>query len=327
MKHRIISITTHVNKRNERFTKGALESAADLSNSKKDAVKFGLEHNNTIPPLGQVLPNAKVELRPDGEYQLLQEGLEYDSINRIGTFDNTELLRSTSSEEKLLPFAKNPPHENLKFSFDRINFGIEEFENLSNEITSDGFDFQEKLRYQEIPLPEIIVSLPAYIALYLFGKPFLNKFGEKSGEISAAALTAATKKISTIISKFIENSFPKKGKKYILLSYSGVIQIEFAIEIEKASDIFLTLDENCFENEIEKAIKLNDKYDVSHIQFYSSNGSSWELSYMLCKDGSIIGSKKAFLRRDKIIKELNKKIEAKTIQRFRRKMRQKRNRT
>ncbi len=169
MKVQLIGATTHIDRHFTRFSKGALEDAANQVNGNRKP-RFGVEHDSTVPPLGKVL-EAWVEPREDGEYQLVEVAEIFEDYLQARLSNDVVFLKQECETDKN-PFTITVHEVEEKFVviYDRVNFGDEENRQaFLVEIKNAEIEFIEKeiSRKSAIPDPEIIIQLTELVIEFL----------------------------------------------------------------------------------------------------------------------------------------------------------------
>src|SRR6185503_12734092 len=182
MKQTGIMATTQVDLQFQRFTRAALvDLAARINSGARPCLT--IEHDPTLPPFGKII-KAWVEIRDDGEYQLVAEREIFEKSSWAELKDGTKIFRQ-ESETDISPFADR--YEALPLGsvicYDPTNFESKEvFDSFVQEIRTDsGEDFSTTVfgRKSFIPDPEVIVRITETVAKYLIASKVLQKAGDK----------------------------------------------------------------------------------------------------------------------------------------------------
>jgi hypothetical protein len=308
MRQQAVIATTHLDRQNQRFTKGALEKmAADINNG--DRMPVNVEHDWTLPPLGKIV-SAKVEERDDGEHQLVVTQEYFTDLEWRYLEDGTRLFRQKSKSDQS-PFVIRPTKTADKYTvaYDPNNFEdagepesfIREMqEDLSESILQAQFG-----RKSWIPDPELIVNLAEPIVYYLLGKKMLDRVGDRVGELAADEIEKFYSFVKSLASHSKDYLIPKNRPVTYLFPLGEDPQIELIVRTKAPDTLEAATRIARLEEVVHRARDLDSRFDTTKIQFlYEDKTDTWRLNYMLTETGNVIGTEKSFDRRMKRIEKL-----------------------
>lgn len=299
---RIVLSSSHVDKHGCVMTKEALESALKFINGQRKP-RLGLDHNKNFPPMGRI-NNGEVIKGEDGAYYLIGHQEYFDTIETLTLNSGLELIRESFAGENF-PFAECEFElkEKVEISYDPVNFeSYDKGKEFINDLTKENdleFEGAEFMRKSEIPDPEIVIRLTEILTIAIgLG---LRKIPEKVGEAIGEDLAKFYKLLSKTIKKSAKNLIPKNRPIHFVVE----------IPIDKTLVEFIVTTRNpdlaisAFQAEILKELKPDietsiKSFKAEKIQFHlnQENNNTWEINYILTKDGKVIGTKNSFKRRD-----------------------------
>lgn len=305
MKIHSIIATTHIDAHNERFTREALEKAAESVNHGNKPLLM-LEHDMTIPPHGKML-FAGIEKRDDGEYQLVSEEEIFEEAEWFLFEDGTRLFREESKND-WTPFVDR--YESLisdgyEISLDVVNFDsfaaaktfIEEVKGLTKtDFTDSGFG-----RKAAVPDPEIIIKLAETIAAYLIARDVVNKLADRIlDEVGnaiaddAAAFYAFAK---TIIGRYARYARPRGRPITYVFVVAKQPRIEFIARTNDPDFVLSAIMIEKLKAAISKTEHLGRTLGAAKIQFLLDESGEWTFNYLLTASGGVVGTEQAFSNR------------------------------
>jgi hypothetical protein len=310
-KEQIVLSSTHVDSHGMMMTKEALENAAKTINSDRNP-RIGLEHDMSFPPLGRIT-DASVVQGKDGAYYLVAYREYFDNRKETVLEDGT-ILYKESFEKGAKPFVEAKPEhkEIIEIHTDPENFeNIESLNEFFKELKVESdidFSKQMLLRKSIISDPELVIKLSSIIAISI--GIIATKIPEKVGEAIGEDVAKFYKLLRTSVLGMVKRAIPKLRPITFIIEIHDDILIELLI-VSNSPDEVVTAFSSDRINLIQEKVDTSKKiFGAEKIQFYYNDKNVWELNYMLTKDGSTIGTKKAFDRRDKAFQELvNKMIE------------------
>jgi hypothetical protein len=314
-----IVATTHIDRQNTRITREALEGAAESVNNGNKPM-FGTDHDVTLPPSGKVL-SATVELRDDGEYQLVTESEIFDQIEELRFEDGTILYRQESILDKT-PFSERyKGDDNTKgyeISIDPVNFeNFDDTKRLITEIQSDTgteFSVSEFGRKSAIPDPEIVIKISEIIVGYLLAKDVVKKVAEKVveklGDAFADDIVKFYSLLKSTVLKFVRYARPTGRPITYIFIVPTTPEIEFVARTTDPNSVLSALILDKLEPSIEHAKHFGMALKAVKLQYLLNENGEWEFNYLLTNTGGTIGTKKAFENRAQKIEmmiDINKK--------------------
>lgn len=306
MNHRIVISSTHIDSHRDMMTKEALEKAViDINSNRK--MRWTLDHKRELPPLG-LIDNA--ELIQKGEHYILTAQPFKYAIRREVEWDNTLQLEAFD-EEFIFTEIDNTPAESFQISLDHSNFSsFEEFEKLNRDIYELSNDVELSMhgRKSEIPVPEILLTISKYGALYLLLKPFVEKISEKLAEDFYDETKKQLKAFKSYLIKVVKLTRQKaipKGKKLVtIIEIPGMPHIELFARTDDAELISKGLTEKNLVAVGQEINRLSQFIEIGKIQFVLSDKGRWKFNYLLTMKGETIGKKSSFRTRDQLYKKI-----------------------
>jgi len=309
LSRRIVMSSTHIDKHRTKMTKEALESGLEFINGDRKP-RLGLEHNQTLPPLGRI-NNGEVVQGDDGEYYLVADQ-EFFDIQESIILSNGLALIIESFSDKNFPFVECEFEEidKIKIKYDFVNFesyqkGKEFITELqkNSEVEFDGSVFSRK---SAIPDPEIIIRITEVLGIALgIG---LRKIPEKLGDAIGEDLAKFYRLLSNTIKKSVLELLPKNQPIHFIVEIPFEKSLVELIVTTRNPDIAL----NAYNREAISKLRsdmdvLINTFNAEKIQYFLNENNIWELNYMLTKEGKVIGTKKSFKRRNDFFQEMIEK--------------------
>lgn len=310
-KEQIVLSSTHIDSHGMMMTKEALENAAETINSDRNP-RIGLEHDMSFPPLGRIT-DASVVQGKDGAYYLVAYREYFDNRKETILEDGT-ILYKESFEKGSKPFveAKSEQKDIIEIHTDPENFeNIESLNEFLKELKVESkIDFSEQmlLRKSIISDPELVIKLSSIIAVSI--GIIATKIPEKVGEAIGEDVAKFYKLLRTGVLGMVKRAIPKLRPITFIIEIHDDILIELLIVSNSPDEVVTAFSSDKLKFIQEKVETSKKIFGAEKIQFYYNDKKDWELNYMLTLDGSTIGTKKAFDRRDIAFQELvNKMIE------------------
>lgn len=312
MKIKAIVATTHIDLHNMRMTKEALESAAISINGPRK-VKMGIEHDETIPPLGKVL-EAWVEPTDDGEYRLVQSSEIFEQFEEAVLPDGTVLLKQ-EGEINQQPFVIGERVDTKGFAllYDRINFGTEDnrraFLNEVKESSEVYFEDGEFFRKSVIPDPEIVIHLSELLVQYLIAKKVLEQAGDQVIELALQEVSRFYSFARSVIMTVFKYALPKNRPITHVFELPGTPFVQFVACTTDADLILSAIVEDKLESALAQVDQLQTLLHAEKIQFLLNAEGQWEFNYLLTDTGGVVGTEKSFSRRTRRLQLLSSRSE------------------
>jgi hypothetical protein len=309
-REQIILSSTNVDKHGMMMTKESLVKSLDTLNSDR-SVRLGLEHDMSLPPLGRIT-DAEVIEGKDGEHYLVAYK-EFLNVRQQTILEDGSVLYKEYFENNSKPFVESKPQPNdiVEINADPVNFdGIEAYEEFMLDLKKEsGEEFSNTMliRKSHIPDPELVIKITSIIATSI--GVIASKIPEKIGEAIGEDIAKFYKLLRVSVVNMVKKAIPKlRPITFIMEIHDEEVFIELLIVSNNPDEVI-----NSFSPEKLKTIKTKietskNMFDAEKIQFTLNEYKDWELNYMLTKDGSVIGTKKAFDKRDLVFKELVKKL-------------------
>lgn len=309
-REQIVLSSTNVDKHGMVLTKGSLVKSLDTLNSNR-SVRLGLEHDMSLPPLGRIT-DAEVIKGNDGAHYLVAYK-EFLNIRQKTILEDGSILYKECFENNPKPFVESKPQPNdvIEINADPVNFdSIEAYEEFIQNLTIEsGEEFSSimLIRKSHIPDPELVIKITSIIATSI--GIIASKIPEKIGEAIGEDIAKFYKLLRVSVVNMVKKAIPKlRPITFIMEIHDEEIFIELLVVSNNPDEVI-----NSFSPEKLTTIKTKietskNMFDAEKIQFTLNESKDWVLNYMLTKDGSVIGTKKAFDRRDLVFKELVKKL-------------------
>lgn len=302
-----ILATTNRDSHGDVISLEALQQMCDIMNGER-TVRMGINHNPLLPPLGQY-SKAYIVKDERGEYLLCADPILLDNYEIIDEKEN--LVHNFREGLRGFNEVRFEAPDNISVDVDFFNFSNpgdadKFFQELIEEVDSD-IEVFEKIRKELHPDPELIITLTKAFLGYKILKPIAEKLSEKVAEKIAEDLATNYEKIKKIIMKSL-HYFDKKYKKITLIIEipNNEIHIELAttISIENIKVFMDKLTSDEIDKVVENSLKMKYLFNGEKIQFVLSEGAEWEFTYMLTKEGGVIGKKHLFEIRNQQYKVL-----------------------
>lgn len=305
-KQRYVLSSTHLDSQGFMMTQSALESGLKSLNGPRK-VRLGLEHIRTFPPFG-VIMNGEVFQGEDQHHYLVADFVYFDKQEILVTEDGTELVRESFGEGEF-PFIECAEEEVSKIviSTDPANFegNFSEISELNSIVAKESeLEFEEQFigRKSALPDPETIIKISSSIAiaLGLYKSTILAPLKEAVG----ADIAKFYKLISSLAVETIKRVKPENRPKSFVVSYpNSEINIELVVTTHKADRVLEALEKVKLEP-IEKKIVQLASLNPEKIQFVYNEFGVWEFNYLMSKNGSVVGTKKSFSKRNQLYNQI-----------------------
>lgn len=300
MERKTILATTHVDRHSEKFSKEVLETMVEDINNDNRAILNTIEHDLTIPPYGKIT-RAELELREDGEYQVVAINEYFENIEWLKLDDGTKIFKQGSAKDRR-PFRNRYDEfdENYSIGVDWNNFEPKsEYEKYFEDIRKDtDVDFSSGLfgRKSYIPDPEIIIGIAKIIGTYLVAKKVFGKIEDKVGDIAAEEIEKFYQFIKSAIINGVKYLKPSNRPITYFFVLSKEPLIEFVAKTNDADKLISALTIENIEETLNSVAELLNKFGATRIQ-YILDDNEWKFNYLLTNEGEVIGTKKSLSRR------------------------------
>jgi hypothetical protein len=309
LSRRFVMSSTHIDKHRTKMTKEALESGLKFINGNRKP-RLGLEHNQTLPPLGRI-NNGEVVQGDDGEYYLVADQEFFDVQESITLSNGLELIMESFSDNNF-PFVECEFEERnkIEIKYDFVNFeSYQKGKEFINELQKNSdVEFEGSIfsRKSVIPDPEIIVRITEILGIALgIG---LRKIPEKLGDAIGEDLAKLYKLLSNTIKKSVLELLPKNQPIHFIVEIPIDKSFVELIVTTRNPDIAI----NAYDRKAISKLRsdmdaLIKTFNVEKIQYFLNDKNIWELNYMLTEEGKVIGTKKSFKRRNDFFQEMIEK--------------------
>lgn len=321
MKIEGIGATTHVDRHNMKFTKGALEKLADDINNGSKAAGVGLDHDVTVPPMGKV-SSAYVEKRKDGEYQIIITQNIFDQYTKLELPDGLIVYKEELPDDKR-PFSLNNYEDvpkKLLIHTDHVNFETEkEYDEFIKDVKEAGeFEEEEYFRKSVLPDPELLITLTHGLITYLAGKKIIDKTADKIIDKMTDDISNAYDALKKAVLSYAKYAIPKNRPITYIFEVPGDPIIEFIVRTTDANIALSAILPDNISSCFKKADHLLHSLTAEKIQYILNDNQEWEFNYLLTKNGEVIGTPASHKRREKRmellkqnVKDKNKNMESK----------------
>ena len=311
-----IAVTTHIDSNGIRITKNALQKASKSYKTSTYAQSGGLEHDMSLPPWGKVV-SQRVRKLNDGEYGLEIKIAPYEEYSRLRILGHDCIEYKCFSDSRPLMLSKRIYVSTTSISYDPANFSNQEdMVNFIKELSESNEIETGTLivRRSAIPDPEIVINISHSTVLGLLAvslvKSALQKATEKLSDKIGEDLVefySFVKKLILTAPKYLN---PKNRPITYIFKVAMKPNVEFIIVTTKknAPNDILTMLKEKIPERIMDAKKIKKELNVNHVQFLMNDDLDLELNYMTLEDGTVIGTKKSYDRRAKVLDLIEEKI-------------------
>lgn len=300
-----IGATTEVDRHNCKITKEALENAMVNINEGIYAPGVGLEHDNSIMPIGKTIKGEIVPYKKGEFAAQIYQDIFFDDFIKKSTI-NGEIIYVGESQYDHRPFADAEKEDvsKMRISIDPVNFSHNDYEEMAQFITNDcNADHQSILRKSLIPDPEIVFNVIAGTFLYWTGKKSLEKLSDNVSTDIASCYT----RIKKAITKIVQYANPKNRPITYVLRESDEYVTELIIQTTNIDDVLEAIKSEKVFQVFEKINQVSPLINgtVAKIQFiYDCKNSKWEFNYMTSKTGQVLGTEKCYKRTAKVFENV-----------------------
>ncbi|TCD03221.1 hypothetical protein [Pedobacter psychroterrae] len=277
-------------------------------------LRYLANHRRDLPPVGYI-SNAEIR-QIENIYHALAEPVVF--INREQVSWDQSLLMEDAGIPLSFIRRDHGSSVHIRIAMDKNNFGsFESFEHTGEHLIKI-FDQELKLegsmRKSYLPDPQMVITLAGYYTiLYPILKPFLTKMGEKIAEDIAEdayqlAKTGSKKLIASIADSVRlarKNMIPKNKVLLTIFEIPGSPYIELQVKSDDPKRIAKAISDKQLFKMHKKVIDLQSKIEISEICFLFNVKDKWEFTYLLTKQGQVIGTKTVFKKRDNLLRRIN----------------------
>ena len=306
-KTKYIITSTRVDKHGDRMAKSALESMLPFINGKRKP-RLGLEHIKTFPPFGVIMNGEIIQRENDLEHFYLTADMVYFDKNETYELEDGTKLHKEYFSDGVYPFVECKFQEVQKISIatDSTNFeSREELAKMNKDLADESnleIDFESFGRKSELPDPETIITITETIAITL--GIIKSKIPEKIGEAIGEDLVKFYRLVSKLAIETIKRTIPANRPNNFIISYpNSESEIELVITTTKADEVLKAITTDKLQ-EVSSKIEQLENLNPEKIQFIFGENGVWEFNYLLSKDGSVVGTKKSFNKRNKLYNKI-----------------------
>lgn len=293
-----IGITTEIDRHNCRFTRGALEKAANDINNSGSVPSVGLNHDRTIMPFGKVI-SAEVLPMDDGEYkmEITQEVFEEEYF--IELEDGTRfILNKSKCDER--PFTEDEyDSDNTTVSIDLVNFKNKEDISQIQELVEEYSALNGTIaRKALIPDPEILFQIGNGIVGFLLTKKVIDSVGDRVLNNLLDEVDKFYALTRELIVKYSKLAIPKNRPQTYVFMMRDVCNIELVVVTTSPEEVMESIKKEKLESINDKLIDLKQHFIPRRIQFIYDN-DNWIFNYLCTDKGEVIGTEKSYNKRRK----------------------------
>lgn len=301
-RYRTVISSTHLDRHGDIISREALEQMASTINDQSKRVRMGVDHRREFPPLGR-LENAEIVKKGD-HYFLEADYCKYKNLTVVDW--NSFLLMEYFDDEFQFVEVSNEPSQSTIIFIDRQNFkSKKEIDDLVKAIKNEhDVDIQYHGRKALIPDPEIIFQLTATGIFYHLIKPTIKKLGEKVADHFVDKVYNLIKKTT---SKIFSHTIPKSKPVVVVFDIPGIPHIELIAKTRDQELLLKSLSEKKISLVREKIEELSKNVKIAKIQFLLDKKGNWKFNYLITKNGSSIGTKESFKKRNKKFELITKR--------------------
>ncbi|WP_333624547.1 hypothetical protein [Sphingobacterium siyangense] len=271
-----------------------------LANHRRDLPPLGYWDNAEIKVIGYVHNTLAEPIRfknrsfPDWEKDLIME----DAGGPISFLAHKEKIND------------------VHISVDKNNFkkdNLEIFENHFSKTYNETVELDLHLRKGILPDPEVIITLAKYwLIFYPFVQPLLTKMGEKIAEdIGDDMYQSAKSNLKKMVTNFKstvklarEKMIPHNRVLLTIFEIPGDPYIELHIKSDDPKKIEIGLSTKKLAKVHKRISEFSEKLEVEEIYFNLNEKDKWSFSYLITKDGKVLGTKSVFKKRDKLVNRI-----------------------
>ena len=277
-------------------------------------MRYLVNHRRDLPPVGY-FDHGEI-LKRDNVYHLMVEPINF--LERKNIDWNSDLIIENPISPIAFSQRDSDEQTQLRISLDKNNF--ENFDafnhtggmlhsHFSGEIT-----LEAGLRKGLLPDPQIVITLAEYgIIFYPLLKPFLTKIGDKiADDIGDGLYELAKDKVKKLVPKLSEavglvrkNMVPKNKALHVIFEISGDPYIELHIRSDDHSKLIKALSPAKLFKMHQDVRNLQGKLDITEIHFLLNAKNKWDFTYLITKQGAVLGTRTVFGKRDKLVQRIN----------------------
>ena len=296
---------TGVDKQSQQITLPALREYAEFINSSDTALRMGLNHDRTLPPVGKVISG---ELIPYDGKVLLEATIDdfIEEFERCIGPNGEPLYRGKSTVDSR-PFAgeKASSDAQLMLKINPIHFTQEEFSDVTEYLQSQ-CNIKVDTTFEKGIEPTIqLVFLFAHGLIAILSSKTKERAARKlSDEIANDIAKMYTKLKDAIV--YVTKKIASIYKKDFIFVEPGQ-PVEFVVRAKTANEVldaFVQLRAFDFVSVVEQ-FKHYTNDNIDKIQFlFDDVDTTWKMTYLTTKDGQVIGKEATYKKAVKIYQEI-----------------------
>jgi len=249
---------------------------------------------------------AWVELRPDGEYQLVVDQELFEGFHPVQLPDGTTALRQGSSADRcpfISPYGKTP--DTLEVAVDPTNFSNrEDMISFLSEVRQcvEFAEGRQFLRKSALNDPQLLIMLSKSVMLYLVGRKVFSKAQDKLADLVADDITKLYQLVRTSATAMARYTIPKNRPITYILVAPGDPAVEFVARTTDPEIVIAAMREKPLRDALARSQFLQTSLHATRVQYLLHESGNWKLNYLLTDTGEIIGTEASFERRARRIK-------------------------
>jgi hypothetical protein len=274
------------------------ENAHRLSESKRKPA-ISIEHDPLCPPVGQMVSGRVIRL--DNGHHALVAGDDMFPEPVPVTLPNGDSALMQSSAQNRFGFVHAEFEHPASFTVrtDPQNFGgIEGYESFVDELQriagSSTFEAQPTCRRSWLPDPLVVftVSLSGSMAVWAGAR-----IGKAAGEVLEREVKAFLDVVIAAVKKAAAAANPISRPVTYVLQLHGQPNVELVAKSRNAELVISAMLKSSLDQVKKQADEMGDSLNAEFVQFVMQDDGTWKFNYLLCNDGKVIGSRRAFSRR------------------------------
>lgn len=289
MEDEVIFATTHVDSHGDRLAVSALEDMA--AGLREVAVRWTIEHDPTVLPLGRIARARVVELA-DGEHALLVQPERFEALREITLPGGSQAIEfGVPGHDVSFAVHRHEKRDEYYVAYDRVNFeSQDDIHAFLTEVRAVA-PFEERVfgRKSLIPDPQLILQLPAafltFEATRRIGGKVLDRLGDDIAEDAHRIYQFAT----TAAVALLKRAIPKGRPVTCVYEVDADPKVQFVVRGDDAQTFEAAIDLERLRELWRQAVDLRDALDAIEVQ-YLYDGGEWRFNYLLTGQGRIIGT-------------------------------------
>jgi hypothetical protein len=292
------------------FSRTMLEEGVLRINGQQK-MRYLVNHRREYPLLGYI-DNAELIERED-TYLLIAERILYSKKENIDW--DSELL-AEKPDQPITILRRGSNEQDFVITLDPNNFGSPKqyfnIEQTLRETIKDDLHIKTDTRKSFSLEPRVIISLLAAGPIWNLSKPFLKKIGERIADnIGDAVYDAGKKQLLSIahnVKKLMtitrQQAIPVNKPLSLIFELHGEPYIELHAKTDNADLVVKGLSINQLSKMRQRVNELSEHVKIAEAHFDLSKKGSWAFTYLVAIDGTQIGKKSIFKKRDQLMKRI-----------------------